>query len=276
MNINKYLNDKFNKKLVLTKTNKGLTNDIYYTTINNINCVVRVPKEDVDMIINTTNEKKVLPLIKNTDLDVEELYYFEDSRVRITKYVESFEFNEIKSEKSIIEVAKLLKKFHNYKFKINSEFDIIEMFYKYYNSIKNPLFNIDKYLNILDDIKDIKNEHILCHNDLVSGNLLFTDSKTYLIDYEYAADNDPLFDLTSFTTENNLSDQESKMFYNEYFNNNISSIISKQIIIFERFQNLLWLCWANMMYENRKDKIYKTIVENKYKQLQKTIRKEIL
>jgi thiamine kinase-like enzyme len=276
MNINKYLNDKFNKKLVLTKTNKGLTNDIYYTTINNINCVVRVPKDDVNMIINTNNEKKVLSLIKTTDLDVEELYYFEDSRVRITKFVESLEFDEIKSENSIIKVANLLKKFHNFKFKINSEFDIIEMFYKYYNSIKNPLFNIDKYLHILNDIKDIKNEHILCHNDLVSGNFLFTDTKTYLIDYEYAADNDPLFDLTSFTTENNLSSQESKIFYNEYFDNNISPLISKQIIIFERFQNLLWFCWANMMFENRKDEIYRIIAKNKYRQLQKTIRKETL
>jgi len=276
MNINEYLNEIFNDNIILTKTDKGLTNDIYHATINNIRTVIRVPKDDANQIININNEEKVLSLIKTTDLDVEELYYFKDTRVRITKYIEATEFEEAKSDLNIIKVAKLLKKFHGYKFKINSEFDIIKMFNKYYNAIKKPLYNIDEYLFILEDIKEIDNEHILCHNDLVSGNFLFTENKTYLIDYEYAADNDPLFDLTSFTTENNLNDKERKLFYSNYFDYKIDHITSKQIILFERFQNLLWLCWANMMYDNRNDIIYKQIADSKYIQLQNSIRKEFI
>ena len=35
----------------------------------------------------------------------------------------------------------------------------------------------------------------------VDGNILFTKENVYLIDYEYAADNDPLFDVMSFLSE---------------------------------------------------------------------------
>lgn len=273
MNINKYLKEKFNENIHLELTDKGLTNNIYYARINDKDCMVRVPKDDIESIINIDNEKKVLELIKTTDLDVKELYYFEDSRVRITEYVESKEFAEVKSEENIVKVAELLKKFHNHKFMIGSEFNPVSMFNQYYSNIKKHIYNIEDYLYICDDVSKIGNEHILCHNDLVSGNILFTENRTYLIDYEYAADNDPLFDLTSFTTENNLSDEEAHIFYKSYYNNDIDSKTEQEIICFERFQNLLWLAWANMMYDNRNEEIYREIADIKYEQLIHSLRK---
>ena len=276
MNINTYLREKFQEDIKVVKTDKGLTNDIYYGNIRGTDCVIRVPKDDIENIINIDNEKKVLELVRKTGLDVEELYYFEDSRVRITRYIESAEFAEVKSGDSIVRVAELLKRFHSYRFRIGSDFDAVDMLYKYYNSIYKPLYDIHEYLYIAEDIRKIDNEHFLCHNDLVSGNILFTEDRTYLIDYEYAADNDPLFDLTSFTTENNLSDEESRLFYNSYYDNKIDPGTSEQLIRFERFQNLLWLCWANMMFDNRKEQVYADIAGIKYEQLLHSVRKDTL
>jgi thiamine kinase-like enzyme len=38
-----------------------------------------------------------------------------------------------------------------------------------------------------------------CHNDLTTGNVLFTDGQAWLLDFEYAGMNDPFFDLGSLS-----------------------------------------------------------------------------
>ena len=59
---------------------------------------------------------------------------------------------------------------------------------------------------------------VYAHNDLVKGNLLFKDEQLIVLDFEYAGLNISLFDIASFISENNLSNDEK-----EYFNNNIKN-----------------------------------------------------
>ena len=263
------INKIFNCNTKLIKLDKGLTNDIYLTTINNINYAIRIPKDDINNIININNENKVLELIRNTNLDVKEYYYNTNNRIRITYYInDTIEYKDNNDPNKIIKVAKLLKQLHN----INTNnldvyFNPIDMYYKYKSNIHNYLYNINNYEYIIDKIKEYDINYVLCHNDLVSGNILFTKDKEYLIDYEYAGLNDPIFDIMSFLTENNINDtNERNKFYNEYFDNINDKLIDK-MNIYESFTNLLWYCWANMMYDTRKELIYKEIAIDKYNAL---------
>ncbi len=68
----------------------------------------------------------------------------------------------------------------------------------------------------------------------------YSQDKTYLIDYEYAANNDPLFDVMSFLSENQINDPALReRFYAVYFNE-MNDTVRKQLDIWENFQNLLW------------------------------------
>jgi thiamine kinase-like enzyme len=40
---------------------------------------------------------------------------------------------------------------------------------------------------------------VACHNDLLPGNVLFEEDRVWLIDYEYAGNNDPYFDLANLS-----------------------------------------------------------------------------
>ena len=40
---------------------------------------------------------------------------------------------------------------------------------------------------------------VACHNDLLPGNVLFEEDRVWLIDYEYAGNNDPFFDLANLS-----------------------------------------------------------------------------
>ncbi len=269
MKYQEYIEKIFNRKVVLSKLNKGLTNDIYTTVVDGIKYAIRIPKDDSELIINIEHEKDILKYTNNLDIDVQEYYFDEKTRVRITYFVEVDEFQDYDDDNKYRKVAKMLKKLHSMENNVKHVFDPIKTFYKYHSNIKNMLFDIDEYMIIIDKVQSIDFNPCVCHNDLVSGNLLFAKDKEYLIDYEYAGLNDPLFDVMSFFTENDIyDDHKRKLFYDEYFDNLDENTI-ENLKIYEGFHNLLWLCWANMMYELRKESIYYEIALNKYSNLVK-------
>lgn len=252
-----------------TPTNLGLTNNIYKGRIGNEIVAIRIPKEETKMLSTFDNEKNVLPLIKELELDVPELHYEPDTRVRITRWIANAkEYQECHDENKIERVAHMLKKLHQANIITGHVFDCESLFKEYQSHIKTPLYSFDDFTHILLDLKTINNPRILCHNDLVSGNLLFTTDRDYLIDYEYAKDNDPLFDIMSFFTENNITDPMLRnRFYSEYFGEPCTPIQLQQLHTYECFHNLLWCAWANMMADLLNENIYFDIARDKYNAL---------
>ena len=120
--------------------------------------------------------------------------------------------------------------------------------------------------NFLEALKKEYKPNTLCHNDFVQGNILYSDTKDYLIDYEYAAKNDYRFDIASFFSENNIHyiDQRDQ-FYQTYFDGEIDPMIDVQVQAFERMEDILWGYWANMLYEQRGEQIYFDIAKDKEK-----------
>lgn len=56
-----------------------------------------------------------------------------------------------------------------------------------------------------------------CHNDLVAENIITTPDLKFL-DWEYACDNDPFFDLATIVEHHELSESQAVVFLDAYFN----------------------------------------------------------
>lgn len=274
MDIKQFLTQQFNQEFTLEKTTLGLTNTLYTTTFQNQKVAVRVVPEPLKNSSAFSNEQKALELVKPLNLDVPEIFYDAQTRVRITVWIENGqEFsNYPNQEEAIVKVAQLLKKLHQANLRSGSSFDGISLLNEYQSKILNPLYDYDFFSFILDDYRKINNPQVLCHNDVVSGNILFSPDQDYLIDYEYSKDNDPLFDIMSFFTENNLVDEPLRsLFYEHYFGHAPSPTQQEDLKCYEQFHNYLWCCWANMMFDLLKEPIYLEIAKNKYEALCKCI-----
>ncbi len=55
-----------------------------------------------------------------------------------------------------------------------------------------------------------------CHNDLVAENIVSANGVKFL-DFEYASDNDPLFDLAVIVEHHSLSDSAERKLLDAYF-----------------------------------------------------------
>lgn len=60
-------------------------------------------------------------------------------------------------------------------------------------------------------------ELALCHNDLLPANILNENGRLWLVDWEYAGMNSPLFDLGGLATNANLSEELQRLLLETYY-----------------------------------------------------------
>lgn len=257
-------------KYEISPLHKGYTNRNYKLNIQDKIYIVRIPWENSEHIVDHASEAKVINAIQDLNLDVPTVYFDPTRGIKITEYIDHLEEFSGCHEPDVIErTARLMKRLHQANRSIHVEFDPIGRYHAYRKHVKAPLYDVSSYEYVLKLVNDLSGNHILCHNDWVSGNILFGKERDYLIDYEYGADNDPLFDVMSFLTENNITDTAKReCFYKTYFDE-MNEDIAYRLQLWEKFHNLLWCMWAMMMWEQRADAIYAAIAKEKYDALQK-------
>ncbi len=259
----------FDKEIEIKKIDVGLTNQNFKITTKDKE--IYIAKKYSKIVKN--NEFLVKDLVKEFDADV----YFISAELKITKFIN---FNPINSEnlnhKNIKKMAKLLRNFHDQKKQAKISFDAFETLKNYLN-IKKPFIEYKNFDFLIKEAQKISQnrKHILCHNDLVFANFLDTPQKMYLIDWEYAGNNDPLFDVGSFLTENNIYDTKWKdVFLKAYFED--EKIPYQEIEIWNNYQNLMFLGWSNLFYEKTKKQVYLDIAQMFITNLEKKFKKHLV
>lgn len=79
-----------------------------------------------------------------------------------------------------------------------------------------------------------------CHNDLVAENIIATP-EIHFLDWEYACDNDPMFDLATIVAHHGLSDEHALVLLDAYFDGNGSRWRERLATYGEYYTALLWL-----------------------------------
>lgn len=91
-----------------------------------------------------------------------------------------------------------------------------------------------------------------CHNDLVVGNIIATPEIRFL-DWEYACDNDPFFDLATVVAHHELSRGKADLLLNSYFEGGGArwrSQLTRQIELYNAL-HWLWLAARSEDFENQ-------------------------
>lgn len=249
----------------IVKLEKGLTNDNYKVTINNKHYVLRVPLKNSEHIVNYEAEKKALEVVASLAIDAQTLYYDETTGIKITSFIDHLQgFNEYQGSDKFSRVGKLMRKLHQANTTIGVEFDPIKTYFVYAQYVDDSLIDDHETTDYITFIQNNRKVSTLCHNDWVPDNIGFHPDADVLLDYEYAGDNDPMFDITSFLSENHIVDPHSRNeFLYAYFGHDISSKLQEELLKWEAFHHILWCSWGQMMYNQRQKPIYLEIATQK-------------
>ena len=215
-------------------------------------------------------EKDIEEFLKDKNVTAPLISIYNDG-TKITEYLSNTKdlSNYTLDEELLVKIATKLREIHSYKYKAIKDFDPFGRLDYYLESNQNPKRDLNNY--IINKMKKYYDncEMIMCHNDLVPGNILINDKKEIkIIDFEYASNNHPFFDVVSFLSENNITDKHQiDLFISTYYNNNVPENIEEMTEDFFNFLDLIWYNWSVMMYFNLHEQIYYEICKIKAKRL---------
>ncbi len=155
-------------------------------------------RNDIDRVF----EYKVQLLAFEQGITAESLVFDEENSFMLFEFLEGRHQNEL-DKKNLKLLASTLQKLHTVKIDTKPIQIMI-------NNKTNEV------LDALEIIENYPKEYVLCHNDINSQNIFFSD-EAKLIDWEYAGVNDKYFDLASVCVEFNLDTKEEMYFLEHYF-----------------------------------------------------------
>ena len=258
----------------------GMTNNNYLVETTDRKFIVKFFGKGTEKLINRIAEKSNLEKLRDLELDVENYIFDINEGIKVNEYIENattFDAHYIKTKNK--EVAEILQKVHGSGKELEGEFKIFdeikkyedliqgEIKYAYYDKIRDKVFGLQSHL------EEIGIDRKSCHIDLVPENFIEDENgRVYLIDWEYSAMNDPMWDLAALFIESNYRKSEEGDFFKYYYSEKTPVSIAK-IMIYKILQDLLWSLWT--IYKEEQGAEFGSYGQDRYNRCLKNLKEYI-
>ncbi len=181
----------------------GMNNVNYLIKSHDVKYIVYLPTPKCNEIVNRKDEHFNLKEVNKLGISNTNIYHDEVSGIKINTYLEGKAVNEIK-DIPYNDIASVMKKLHNSNVKLAASYNPFSRLIGYENSVKELKITIDeRYYKIREKLFEKKDylesqKLVPCHNDPQPSNFIYDGKNTYLIDFEFAAYNDYVYDLACF------------------------------------------------------------------------------
>ena len=233
----------------------GLPNRTYYVKTTVGEYVVRLPGEGTEELINRYDEKKSTELACRVGIDAKLYLFDEGTGEKVSEFLsrsQTMHPEDMKKEENIVRAAAIFKSLHESGEDTGVPFDVMDMAETYETFIREKGgFFYEDYPEIRKCINQIK-EHYLpgvvkvpCHNDPLCENWILQEGgKMYLIDWEYAGMNDPMWDLADLSIEAGYSDEMDRRLLESYLGRDVRPEEKEAFQINKVLIDYLWSLWG--------------------------------
>jgi thiamine kinase-like enzyme len=90
-----------------------------------------------------------------------------------------------------------------------------------------------------------------CHCDPLCENFLETDSRMWIVDWEYSGMNDPMWDLGDLSVEGGFDAAQDRRLIETYFGRPASAFDFGRMVIYKAMCDLLWTLWGLIQHANK-------------------------
>ncbi|MDE5978256.1 MAG: phosphotransferase family protein [Turicibacter sp.] len=180
----------------------GMSNLMYVIDVEGEKYTFRIPGKNAEVFVDREEELANIRIVDELGINNKTIYFDTKTGYKISKFVEGTPLSDVKEPESHLEdVAKVLHTLHESGLKAQDDYRPYDRLNKYeklvsdfgykhakeYFELKDAFFSQREYLDQFPKV--------ICHGDSQISNLLIAKNQTYLLDWEYAGNNDPLYDV---------------------------------------------------------------------------------
>ncbi len=194
----------------ITVLKRGMTNRSFLFSCKGAKYIMRIPGEGTEKLINRKEEAQVFEVIAGKGICEEIVYFDPESGNKITKYIENAHNCDPYNPNETERCMQKLRQFHEMELSVRHEFDIfkhIDFYESLWNGAPSAYKDYEKTKENVFSLRPFVEAHaarkVLTHIDAVCDNFLITqnsdgEENIRLIDWEYAAMQDPHVDIAMF------------------------------------------------------------------------------
>nr|WP_298684425.1 choline kinase family protein [uncultured Dongia sp.] len=240
----------------------GLTNKNFLLGTPKGKFVLRIPGEGTGEYISRKNEAHAAKITSDIGVNAPLIFFDESDGVQLAQFIDraqTMNGDRFKDLGSVRRAALSLRKVHGSDKPFLNRFELFQM--------------IDDYLDILtrkeatlpDGYHDVKREaesvrralatrplpSVPCHCDPLAENFLDTGQTVYVIDWEYAGNNDPMWDLGDLSVEAGFGPDQDAALLEAYFDGYIPASDRARMVLYKAMCDLLWTLWGIIQHVNQ-------------------------
>ena len=196
----------------------GLTNVNLKVTTEDDTVVVRIAQAGSELLaIDRHAEYENSVAAAEAGVGAPVIEYVEDPGLLVIGYIEGHTFTDedLRHGGHLARVAEACRTLHEGP-RFVTDFDMFDIQRGYLDIVHEHGFRLpDRYEEFADQAEQIRRAFaakptrtVPCNNDLLAGNFIDDGTKLWLIDYEYAGNNDPCFELGNVWSEANLTEEQ--------------------------------------------------------------------
>lgn len=240
----------------ITVLKNGMTNRSFLFSCKGAKYIMRIPGEGTEKLINRKEEAQVLEAVSGKNICEEIVYFDPGNGYKITKYIENAHNCDPYNPEETELCMQKLRRFHEMGLSVEHEFDIFERIdfyetlrggvpsvYRDYRKTKENVFRLRSF------IEGHVAGKVLTHIDAVCDNFLFTqnsggEESIRLIDWEYAAMQDPHVDIAMFCIYALYDREHIDQLIDVYFTEGCPRATRIKIYCYIAACGLLWSNWC--------------------------------
>jgi len=236
----------------------GMMNETYIVSFSNKKYVLYIPQGNANEIVNRNEEKFVQKIASDLGVTSKNVYFDTASGIKCHEFIEGESLNKV-DDFAYEKIANLLKTFHSSKALSHYSYCPFEKLQEYYNQVSSFMRlgeDFEKLYNALcSNRKYLENQKmVLSHNDFQKSNIIKTINDEYkIIDFEFVANNDPIYDIAAF---GNNDVKEGRMLLDSYFNGSPSDDEINRYYLWRVFISLQWYLMALIKDNNGEGKVH--------------------
>jgi thiamine kinase-like enzyme len=236
----KSLNIEENDIKIVKRLLGGMSHFTYHIQAKDIDYTIRLIGKAgnlyVDRVEELENIKRIIPL----GLNNETVFFDTKTGVKIAKYIPGTVLTELDIMDHLPKIAETLKKLHNSKIEPFKDYELkkrLERYESYINCRSEKYLELkSKWFQMYEDVYQ-KYPKVFCHNDAQRSNMVLANNQLYLLDWEYAALNDPYYDIASF---GNVKFDDALMLLEAYLERKPTKSEADHVRFYRMYQALQW------------------------------------
>jgi thiamine kinase-like enzyme len=249
-------------KPLTTQRLAGLTNINHLVSIGGDRYVLRLPGEGTGEYINRVDEEVAARSAAAAGVNAEVVFFDPADGLMVTRFVDgatTMDADRFQDLDAVARAGRAFRRLHTNATPFATDFTLFPMIDEYKTLLASKGATLpDGYDDVQRQAETVRAaleavpaRLAPCHCDPLCENFLDTGERMFIIDYEYAGNNDPMWDLGDLSVEGGFAAEQDDTLLRAYFGDQPPPPDQRgRMVAYKALCDLLWTLWGVIQHVN--------------------------